>query len=65
MGNKKKFVYEALWWFIGTIIGNSVSIAGICLDSKFISIIGIIITTLATLCYAYRCWYESQWGEYD
>lgn len=65
MGDKRKFINKAFWWFIGTVIGNGISITGICLDSKCTSIIGILITTAATVYYAYKCWQELQWGEYD
>lgn len=65
MGDKRNFFNDAFWWFIGTFIGNGLSITGICLDSKCISITGIVITTIATIYYAYRCWYETQWGDYD
>ena len=59
------FLKEAKIWFFGTILGIIFSAVGIITDSKIFSIIGLLLTAIVTIYYAYQCWQAEQWYEGD
>ena len=58
-----EFLKEAKVWFVGTLIGTLFSGVGLFVESKIPSLVGLVVTSVATMYYAYQCWKASQWEE--